>query len=67
MIFQVGNEVAGHLGGPGTIGVSRHTEEVDDPGPDLDDEQHVVPTRQDAVDGEEVRGQDQLSLGVQEL
>ena len=42
------------------------TPEPDDPGPDLDDERRVVPAEKDAVDAEEVRGQDQLSLGVQE-
>ncbi len=55
LVFQVGNEVAGHLGDPRTVGVGSHTEEADDPGLDLDDEQHVVPVQQDAIHGEEAR------------
>jgi hypothetical protein len=34
---------------------------------DLDHEQHVVATEQHGVDGEEVGGQDQLRLGMEEL
>ena len=55
MVFQPGDEVADYLGHPGAVGVGSHTEEVDDPGLDLKDEQRVVPAQQDAVDGEEVR------------
>ena len=66
-VFQVGNGVAGHLGHPGTVRFGSHTEEVDDAGFDFNDEQHVVPTQQDAVDGEEVGSEHQLGLGMEEL
>jgi hypothetical protein len=44
-----------------------HTDDVDLPGGDLNEEQHVDPLQEHRVDGEEVTGQDRARLGGEEL
>ena len=49
-----------HLGGPGSVGVRGDAEKMHDTSLDLDDEEHVVATEQDRVDGQEVAFDDDL-------
>jgi hypothetical protein len=51
-------QVAGLLGDPGTIGVGRHTGQVDPASGQFDEEQHLQPPQPDGVDREEVAGED---------
>ena len=66
-VFEVGCEVAGHLGDPGTVGVGGDAEQVHSSSVDLDHEEHVEAAQCDGVDGEEVGGQDAFGLGTEEL
>ena len=52
------------LGGPRAVGVGGHPEDVDVPGADLHDEQHVDSPEVDAVDVEEIRRQQAPGLGA---
>ena len=63
-IFEVGGEVAGHLGDPGAVGVGGDAEHVHDPPFDLDQEQDVVAAQPCRLDGEEVGGQDALAWAL---
>jgi hypothetical protein len=65
--FEVGGEVAGHLGKPGTIGMGRDPEQVHPSSIDLDDEQHVEASKCDRVNREEVSGQNSFGLGTEKL
>jgi hypothetical protein len=47
-------QVAGLLDDPGAIRVGRHAGQVDPPGIQFDEEQHLQPSQPDRVDGEEV-------------
>jgi hypothetical protein len=51
-------QVAGLLGDPQTVGVRSDPSQVDPPGIQLDEEQHVQPPQPDGVDGEEVASDD---------
>src|SRR5512132_864877 len=55
------------LGDPRAVGVGRAAGEPDAPACVRDEEQHVVPAREHALDGEEVAGNDARGLGAQEL
>jgi hypothetical protein len=54
------------LGDPGAIRVGRHPGQVDPPGVQFDEEQHIQPPQPDGVDGEEVAGDDFCGLLAQE-
>jgi hypothetical protein len=66
-IFEIGSEVTGHLGDPGTVGVGGDAEQVHPSSLDLDHEEHVEAPEENCVDGEEVGCQDSFGLGAQEL
>lgn len=67
-VAEVGDEVAGLLGGPGAVGVGGGAKDVDVARVDLDHEEHVDPLQRDrAVDVEEVAGQHRGGLGAEEL
>jgi hypothetical protein len=66
-IFELGTEVAGNLGDPGSVWVGGDAGEMDDASFELDLKQHVVVPEEDGVDGEEVGGHDALGLGAEEL
>jgi hypothetical protein len=59
-------QVAGLLGDPQTVGGGGHPGQVDPPGVQLDEEQHIPPPQPDRVDGEEVAGHDSGCLLAQE-
>jgi hypothetical protein len=61
------HEVPGRLGRPVAGRVLGHAGEVHPAGVDFDEEQHVVATQRDGVDGEEVTREDPGCLGAQEL
>ena len=65
--FQVGDEVARHLGDPGPVWVGGDAEDVHDPALDLDHEEHVVVTEKHGVDGKEVGSEYQLRLGAEKF
>ena len=65
---EVHHEVAGLLGGPGSVGVRGDAEEEQGAVGDLECEQDVEPSQcHRAVDVEEVDGQHAAGLGAQEL
>ena len=66
-VFEVGGEVAGDLGDPGTDGVGRDAEQVHPSPVELDHEEHVEASERDRVDGEEVGCHYDLGLGAEEL
>ena len=67
-LAEVGQQVAGLLRCPGSVGITGRAEKVDVAGVDLDDEQHVDPLQADgAVDMNEVAGKHRRSLSLQEL
>ena len=51
-------QVAGLLGDPAAVGIGGHPGQVDPPGVQFDEEQHVQPPQPDRIDGEEVAGED---------
>jgi hypothetical protein len=59
-------QVAGLLGNPSPIRVGGHAGQVDPPGSQLDEEQHIQPPQPHRVDGEEVAGDDPGGLLAQE-
>jgi hypothetical protein len=65
-LVEVGQEVAGCLGGPGCGRVRGDAEDVDASGGDLHDEQDVESAQADGVEVEEVGGQQPCRLGAQE-
>src|SRR5258706_10549275 len=52
-LLQVRGQVSGLLDGPVPCGMGGDAEQVDPPGPDLDDESRVQPVERDGVDVEE--------------
>jgi hypothetical protein len=66
LVSEVGEQVAGLLGGPYAIRVGGHAEDVHVPGRHLHDEQDLQASEEDRVDLEEVAGQQPLRLGAQE-
>src|SRR4051794_14500578 len=54
------------LGYPRAGGVSAHPDDVDLAGRQLQEEQHVDPSEEHRVDGEEITRQDAVGLGAQE-
>ena len=67
-VAEVGDEVTGLLGGPGSVGIRSGAEDVNVAGVDLDHEEHVGPLQRDgAVDVEEVAGKHRRCLGAEEL
>jgi hypothetical protein len=63
----VDHEVAGLLGHPRRVRVLGHPGDVDLPGGKLDEEQDVQGLQPDGLDGEEVGGENAVSLGPKEL
>ena len=57
---EVHNQVAGVPGGPCTVRVGAHFEDVHPPGRYLHDEKHIQPPEEDRVHGEEVTRQQAL-------
>jgi hypothetical protein len=55
------------LGHPRRVGVPGSAQDVHSPGPDLDREQHLQRPEHERFDSEEVKRQDPLGLGPQEL
>jgi len=55
------------LGDPGSVRVRCDAQEVDTAGGMLHDEQHIKLVEQQGVDAEEVRGENAVGLGGQEL
>src|SRR5512132_3895658 len=53
-LVEYQEQVPGLLGDPGAIRVGRHPGQVDPPGVQFDEEQHIQPPQPDGVDGEEV-------------
>jgi hypothetical protein len=67
-LAEVHDEVAGLLGGPGSVGIAGHAQHVQVAVVDLEGEQDVEPLQcHRAVDVEEVHGQHRRGLGAQEL
>src|SRR5665647_1979322 len=66
-ILQVRGEIAGHLCDPWAVRVGGGSEDMHDAALHFDDEQHVVAPQKDRVDVEEVRGNNALGLGGEEL
>lgn len=64
---EVDDQVAGLLGDPLTGGMRCGAEDVQPPGGDLDQEQHVDAGQPDGLDVQEVAGQDAFGLGGEEL
>ena len=60
-------EIAGLLGDPGCGGVGGDADDVDLPGGQFQEEQHVQALEENRVDGEEVAGHDRVGLGGEEL
>jgi hypothetical protein len=56
LLAEFQQEVAGLLGDPDTVGVGGNAGQVDAPGVQFDEEQHIEPSQPDGVDGEEVAG-----------
>jgi len=68
VLAEVHQQVAGPLGGPGSVGMPGHAQHVQGAVADLEHEQHVEPLqRERAVDMEEVDGEHAGGLGAQEL
>src|SRR5439155_20662168 len=63
----VDREVAGLLGDPSGVRMGRGPGDVDSPGGELEEEQHVERLQGDGLDREEVAGQDACRLGAEEL
>src|SRR3954469_6004023 len=61
------DEVASLLSHPLPCWMTSHTQDVNAASPDLEDEEHVDPTQQHGVDGEEVTSQHRRRLGPAEL
>ena len=66
-ISQVTDQIAGHLGNPGTDWMFGDTQDVDLSAGQFDHEEHVKLLEQDGVHGEEVGGQHGAGLGAKEL
>jgi hypothetical protein len=67
-VAEVRDEVAGLLGGPGSVGMSGDAQDVEVAVADLEHEQDVEPSQGErAVDVEEVDGEHAGGLGAQEL
>ncbi len=64
---EVQGEVAGLLGDPGRVGVSRCWAEVDPPAAELDEHEDVERPEPGGLDGEEVAGDDAIRLRAEEL
>ena len=60
-VFEVGGEVAGHLSDPGSGGVGSDAQQVHLSPVDFNDEKHVEAPQRDAINCEEVSGQDALA------
>jgi hypothetical protein len=67
LLAEVHDQVAGLLGGPFAGGMQGGADDSDAPGCVLDYSQDIGLCAVEQVDGEEVAGQDRLSLGAQEL
>src|SRR5436309_1280207 len=63
----VDREVAGLVGDPSRVRMGRGPGDVDSPGGELEEEQHVERLQRDGLDREEVAGQDACRLGAEEL
>jgi hypothetical protein len=63
-VFERGDEVAGDLNHPVTVGVGGDAEQVHDAPLDLDHEQDVVAAEGGRLDGEEVGGQEALAWAL---
>ena len=66
-VDEIADEVTRYLGDEGARRMVRDPEDVHFPGPELDYEEHLELLQGDGVHGEEVRGQDAVGLGTQEL
>jgi len=67
MLAKLQQQISCLLGHPHPCRLPCHAQYVDASGRQLDDEQHVQPPEEHRVDGEEVRSQHALGLGVEEL
>jgi hypothetical protein len=61
-VAEIHDQVAGLLGGPCTVRVGGHAEDVHVPGPHLHDEQHVQAFEEDRVHMKEIAGQQAISF-----
>ena len=66
LFVQHQQQVAGLLGGPAAIRMGGDAGQMDPPGLQFDEEQHLQPSQPDRVDGEAVAGHDPGSLLAQE-
>ena len=66
-LFELPCEIANDLGHPQTVGVGGHAEQVDDAPFELGDEQHIITAKQNALDREEISGQEAFGLSAEEL
>ena len=66
LVPQHQQQVPGLLGDPAAVGVGGHAGQVDPPGVQFDEEQHVQPPQPHRLDGEEVAGDDPGGLLAQE-
>jgi len=60
-------EIASLLGHPGSGRMGRYPGKVDSPRVDLDEEEHVQALEEHGVHAQEVRGQEALRLGADEV
>ena len=65
-VFEVHEQVAGLLGGPGTVRVGGHAQDVHVPGRHFHHEQHIQACQQNRVHMEEIAGQEPVCLSTQE-
>jgi hypothetical protein len=64
---EIHHEVSRLLNNPAFVRVRGDAQEMDAASGVLDDEQHVQPLQQQRIDAEEVRGENALRLGCEEL
>jgi hypothetical protein len=67
LLVEIHEQVAGHLGDPGIVGMIGDAEDPDAAGGVFDDREHVGAGAVEEVNGEEVGSEDRLRLTVQEL
>jgi hypothetical protein len=66
LLLQHQQQVTSLLGDPGGVGVGGHSGQVDPPGVQFDEEQHIQPPQRGGVDGEEVARRDSRGLLAEE-
>ena len=66
-LAEIHQEIAGLLGGPGPGWMRGNAQDMDPPGPDLHNEQHVHAPEHDGVDMQEIAGKDSRCLRGQKL